>query len=208
LVEEMWPRYGSFPGFNPIVELSLTFHNQVVGANGQRQAMFIENTHGLAEKILRNYDLAETDSALIASSSGCNVVPIEIAEIFKEKKIRVVAIISRNHSDSSDSRHRSGKKLQDFADLVLDTGAPTGDAMVKIDGIDTPVSPGSTVGGCMLINAIKAEVADRLTKAGQPPNVLTAGAIVGKERALKLFEAAYDEHSRRLAKLYENLGND
>ena len=42
MVEEMWPRYGSFPGFNPIVELSLTHHTQVVGANGQRQAMFLE----------------------------------------------------------------------------------------------------------------------------------------------------------------------
>ncbi|MFN5813827.1 MAG: SIS domain-containing protein, partial [Bacteroidota bacterium] len=55
MVEEMWPRYGSFPGFNPIVELSLTFHNLVVGANGQRQAMFLENVSGLAERILRNY---------------------------------------------------------------------------------------------------------------------------------------------------------
>src|SRR5262245_49490501 len=55
LVEEMWPRYGSFPGFNPIVELSLTFHNLVVGANGQRQAMFLENVTGLAERILRNF---------------------------------------------------------------------------------------------------------------------------------------------------------
>ena len=208
LVEEMWPRYGSFPGFNPIVELSLTFHNQVVGANGQRQAMFLENTHGLAEKILRNYDLTKTDSALIASSSGCNVVPIEIAQGFKDKGIKVVAIISREHSESSESRHKSEKKLQDFSDLVLDTGAPKGDAMTEIDGLDTPVSPGSTVGGCMIINAIKAEVADRLTKAGQPPNVLTAGAIAGKERATELFEAAYDEHSRRLAKLYENLGKE
>ena len=208
LVEEMWPRYGSFPGFNPIVELSLTFHNQVVGANGQRQAMFLENTHGLAEKILRNYDLTKTDSALIASSSGCNVVPIEIAQGFKDKGIKVVAIISREHSESSESRHKSEKKLQDFSDLVLDTGAPEGDAMTEIDGLDSPVSPGSTVGGCMIINAIKAEVADRLTKAGQPPNVLTAGAIAGKERATELFEAAYDEHSRRLAKLYENLGKE
>ena len=208
LVEEMWPRYGSFPGFNPIVELSLTFHNQVVGANGQRQAMFLENTHGLAEKILRNYDLTKTDSALIASSSGCNVVPIEIAQGFKDKGIKVVAIIRKEHSESSESRHKSEKKLQDFSDLVLDTGAPKGDAMIEIDGLDTPVSPGSTVGGCMIINAIKAEVADRLTKAGQPPNVLTAGAIVGKERATELFEAAYDEHSRRLAKLYENLGKE
>ena len=55
MVEEMWPRYGSFPGFNPIVELSLTFHNLVVGANGQRQAMFLENVPGLAERILRNF---------------------------------------------------------------------------------------------------------------------------------------------------------
>ena len=46
LVEEMWPRYGSFPGFNPIVELSMTFHNLVTGANGQRQAMFLENRSG------------------------------------------------------------------------------------------------------------------------------------------------------------------
>ena len=54
-VEEMFPRYGSYPGFNPIVELSMTFHTQVVGANGQRQAMFIERTPGLAEVILGNF---------------------------------------------------------------------------------------------------------------------------------------------------------
>ena len=208
MVEEMWPRYGSFPGFNPIVELSLTFHNSVVGANGQRQAMFLENTPGLAERILRNYDLSPIDSALVASSSGCNVVPIEIAQEFQQRGVKVVALISRQHSEASESRHESGKKLHDFADLVLDTGAPVGDAMTAIDGMDTPVSPGSTVGGCMLVNALKAEIAAQLVKAGQPPKVLTAGAIVGDERATELFEAAYDEHARRLAKLYENLGND
>src|SRR3982750_541923 len=85
LVEEMWPRYGSFPGFNPIVELSLTFHNLVVGANGQRQAMFLENVPGLAERILRNFELSAEDSALVISSSGCNVVPIEMAQIFRER---------------------------------------------------------------------------------------------------------------------------
>ena len=208
MVEEMWPRYGSFPGFNPIVELSLTFHNSVVGANGQRQAMFLENTPGLAKRILRNYDLSPIDSALVASSSGCNVVPIEIAQEFQQRGVKVVALISRQHSEASESRHESGKKLHDFADLVLDTGAPVGDAMTAIDGMDTPVSPGSTVGGCMLVNALKAEIAAQLVKAGQPPKVLTAGAIVGDERATELFEAAYDEHARRLAKLYENLGND
>src|SRR3712207_3943173 len=83
MVEEMWPRYGSFPGFNPIVELSLTFHNLVVGANGQRQAMFLENVPGLADRILRNFDLSPQDSALVISSSGTNIVPIEMAELVK-----------------------------------------------------------------------------------------------------------------------------
>src|SRR5262245_60324696 len=60
-VEEMFPRYGSYPGFNPIVELSLTFHTQVVGANGQRQAMAIERTPGLAAAILADYELRPSD---------------------------------------------------------------------------------------------------------------------------------------------------
>jgi uncharacterized phosphosugar-binding protein len=206
MVEEMWPRYGSFPGFNPIVELSLSFHNLVVGANGQRQAMFLENVSGLAARILRNFDLTPQDSALVISSSGCNVVPIEIAEEFQRRGVRVVAIVSRAHSDASTSRRDDGRKLQDFADLTLDTSAPPGDAMVRVPGLDTPVAPGSTVGGCLLVNAIKAEVAARLSAAGQPPKVLTAAALVGAERATELFESAYDEHARRLAKLYENLG--
>jgi len=206
LVEEMWPRYGSFPGFNPIVELSLSFHNMVVGPNGQRQAMFLENVSGLAERILRNFDLSPRDSALVASSSGCNIVAIEIAECFQKQGIKVVAIISRKHSEASTSRHASGRKLQDFADLVLDTGAPVGDAMVHVEGLKTSVAPGSTIGGCLLVNAMKAEVAERLTRAGQPPKVLTAGALVGPEKSAALFESAYDEHARRLAKLYQNLG--
>jgi uncharacterized phosphosugar-binding protein len=206
MVEEMWPRYGSFPGFNPIVELSLSFHNLVVGANGQRQAMFLENVSGLAERILRNFGLSSQDSALVISSSGCNLVPIEMAEQFQRRGIRVVAIVSQRHLEASASRHPQGRKLTDFADLALDTGAPVGDAMVKLDGLDTPVAPGSTVGGCLLVNCIKAEVAGRLTAAGHPPKVLSAGAVVGAQRAIDLFESAYDEHAHRLAQLYSGVG--
>src|SRR6187549_2024072 len=203
MVEEMWPRYGSFPGFNPIVELSLTFHNLVVGANGQRQAMFLENIPGLAERILRNFDLSKQDSALIVSSSGCNIVPIEMAELFKKEGIPVVAVLTQQHSEKSKSKRADGKKLGDFADIILDTGAPVGDAMVYVDGLDTPVSPGSTVGGAMIINCIKAETARLLTAAGQPPKVLSGAAVVGEKRAVELFEGAYDEHAHRLARLYE-----
>lgn len=205
MVEEMWPRYGSFPGFNPIVELSLTFHNPVVGANGQRQAMFLENVPGLAGRILRNFDLKPVDTALVVSSSGCNVVPIEMAEGFQQKDIKVVALVSQAHLDASTSKRPDGKKLTDFADLVLDTGAPIGDSMVYVPGLDTPVAPGSTLGGVLIVNSIKAEIAKRLTEAGQPPKVLTAGAIVGSERATELFEVAYDEHAHRLARLFENV---
>lgn len=206
MVEEMWPRYGSFPGFNPIVELSLTFHNLVVGANGQRQAMFLENVEGLAERILRNFDITTDDSALIISSSGSNIVPIEMAELFQQKKVKLVAIITKQHAAASTSKRKDGKKLGDFADLVLDTGAPAGDAMVYIPGLETPVAPGSTVGGALLINTIKAEVARLLTEAGHPPKVLTAGCIVGAEKARTLFESAYDEHAHRLAELYAGAG--
>ena len=205
-VEEMWPRYGSFPGFNPIVELSLTFHNLVVGANGQRQAMFLENTSGLAERILRNFDLKETDTALIISSSGCNIVPIEMAELFQQNKIKVVSIITKEHSEKSTSKRADGKKLSDFSDLILNTGAPVGDAIVSVPGLDTPVAPGSTVGGALLINCIKAELAALLTKAGKPPKVLSGAVVVGKEKAEALFESAYDEHAWNMAKLYENVG--
>jgi uncharacterized phosphosugar-binding protein len=161
---------------------------------------------GLAARILRNFDLSPLDSALVVSSSGCNVVPIEMAEEFQRRGVKVVAVISRRHSEASTSQRADGKKLQDFADLVLDTGAPVGDAMVTVPGLETPVAPGSTVGGCLLVNSIKAEVARRLTEAGQPPKVLTAGALVGRARATEIFEAAYDEHARRLAMLYKDIG--
>ena len=131
---------------------------------------------------------------------------MEIAEEFRRRGVRVVAIVSRAHAEASRTNHPRGLKLMDCADLVLDTGAPTGDALLRIPGLDTPVSPGSTIGGALLVNAIKAEVAARLTAAGRPPKVLTAPALVGAERSAQLFEAAYDEHARRLARLYENVG--
>ncbi len=206
MVEELWPRYGSFPGFNPIVELSLTFHNLVVGANGQRQAMFLENVSGLAERILRNFDIQSVDCALIISSSGTNVVPVEMAELFQQKNVKVVSVITKKHSEQSDSKRADGKKLADFSDLILDTGAPAGDSMIHVPGLETPVSPGSTVGGAVIINCIKAEVARLLTEAGQAPLVLTAPTVVGKERATQLFERAYDDHAHRLARLYQHVG--
>ena len=158
MVEEMWPRYGSFPGWNPIVELSLSFHNLVVGANGQRQAMFLENVSGLANRILRNFDLSDQDTALIISSSGCNVVPIEMAEEFQQRGIKVVALVTQKHLDASTTRDARGKKLTDFADIILDTSSQVArlagaaqrrrpnDRIVEIDlAMKRSILPGATV---------------------------------------------------------------
>ena len=76
----------------------------------------------------------------------------------------------------------------------------------KIEGLETPVSPGSTIGSCMIINSIKAELANILTKAGHPPKVLTAGAVIGVEKATEIFQAAYDEHAHRIAGMYAKVG--
>ena len=110
MVEEMWPRYGSYPGWNPIVELSLTFHNLTTGANGQRQAMFLENVSGFAARILRNFDLSEGDSALVISSSGTNLVPVEMAEEFQERGVKVCLLYT-----SPSPRDQRGSRMPSSA---------------------------------------------------------------------------------------------
>jgi uncharacterized phosphosugar-binding protein len=116
---------------------------------------------------------------------------------------KVVAIVTREHLAASQSKRPDGKKLHDFADLVLDNGAIAGDAMIRIPGMDMPVSPGSTVGSVMLINTLKAELANILTLRGCPPKALVATCLVGKEKAEQVFNQAYDEHSTRMAALFD-----
>ena len=97
-VEELFPRYGSYPGFAPLVELSMTFHTQVVGANGQRQAMAIERVEGFAATILANFRLRPTDAAIVFSAGGTTAVPIEMAMGFRAAGLRVIAVTSVEHS--------------------------------------------------------------------------------------------------------------
>jgi len=204
-VEEMFPRYGSYPGFNPMVELSMTYHTQVVGANGQRQAMFIERMPGLAEAILANYELRPTDVMIVFSASGLSAVPIEMALGARDRGLTVVAVTSVAQSLAGEPRHEAGRLL-DVADLVLDLGTPPGDALVEIDGLDTPVAPGSTVAAVVLVNEIKAQTAALLVERGAMPPVLTSAAIVGPEASARLFDDAYAEHARRYARSLRGSG--
>lgn len=201
-IEEIFPRHGSFPGFHPIVELSLTFHTQVVGANGQRQAMLIEKMEGLGETILNNFVFRPSDVFMVFSNSGVNNVIMEVAQGAKRRGMAVIGVVSVDHMQASPPKHKSGHSLGDVADLILDNCTPKGDALVTIDGLAEPVGPGSTVGYAVIVNALKSRVAELLTLAGKPPLVLTSSVICGAEKSAQLFDDAYNDYRRRVRAVY------
>jgi uncharacterized phosphosugar-binding protein len=202
MVEEMFPRHGSFPGFHPIVELSLTYHNQVVGDNGQRQAMFLEHVEGLAKVILRNFTISKPDSFIIFSHSGVNQVVIEMALEVKARGLPLIAVVSVGHCQAARPQHSSGKRLIDLADVVIDNCAPAGDAMVHVPGLADPVGPGSTIGGAAAVNAIKCLVAEKLTARGKPPLVLTSSYFIGEEQSHRQFDQVYDDYRSRIQRVF------
>jgi uncharacterized phosphosugar-binding protein len=201
-VEEVFPRYGSFPGFHPIVELSLTNHTQVVGANGQRQAMTIERMEGLGESILNNFVFRDYDVMIVFSTSGNKGVPVDVALGAKARGLTVIAVIAAAYSAVIASEHSSGRKLADIADLVIDNGALPGDSMVDVPGVDARVGPGSTIGNTAVVNALKVLVAEDLAARGQPPLVLASAFELGAEASRARFEAAYDDYRDRVKVVY------
>ena len=199
-VEEMFPRYGSYPGFSPMIELSMTHIGQVVGSSGQRQAMFIERVPGLAEVILSNFEFGAHDVMLIFSASGLTAVPVEMARGARARGLRVIGVTSIAQSMSAEPDAAAGSRLLDEVDLVVDLCTPAADALSIIDGLETPVGPGSTIAAVAIVNSIKVRVAELLVEQGRMPAVLTRSAIVGRERSSELFEQAYREHARRFAR--------
>jgi len=101
---------------------------------------------------------------------------------------------------SSDVDAVVGSRLLDEADLVIDLCAPHADALIDIKGLDTPVGPGTTVTAVAIVNSIKVRTAELLTERGLMPPVITRASVVGAERSRDLFDSAYREHSRRLAR--------
>jgi len=199
-VEEMFPRYGSYPGFNPIVELSMTFHTQVVGANGQRQAMFIERVPGLAEVILSNFAFGPRDVMIVFSASGLSAVPVEMARGARARGLRVIAVTSVAQSLAAEPDPAVGSRLLDEANLVIDLCTPPADALCAVEGLDTPVGPGSTMAAVAIVNSLKVRTAELLVERGAMPPVITRASVVGTERSRALFDAAYREHARRIAR--------
>jgi uncharacterized phosphosugar-binding protein len=198
-IEEMFPRYGSFPGFNPIGELSMTFHTQIVGANGQRQAMFIERIEGFADQILANWILKPQDILIVFSVNGKSAVPLEMARGARVAGIKTIAVTSVAQNKDGDPTHSSGTTLIDHADLVIDLCTPIGDALVAVPDLETRVGPGSTVTAIAIVNEIKVQTADLLVRGGQKPPVITSSSVVGPVESKRLFDSAYAEHARRIS---------
>jgi uncharacterized phosphosugar-binding protein len=201
-LEEMFPRHGSFPGFHPIVELSLTYHNQIVGANGQRQAMFLEHVEGLGKAIMRNFVFAAPDCFIIFSNSGINEVIVEVALEAKAHAMPLIAVVSVEHCLASPPKHPSGKRLTDIADITIDNCTPAGDALVRVQGLADPVGPGSTIGAAAVANALKCLIASELAAGGQPPLVLTSAYFIGSEASQRQFDAVYDDYRDRMKRVY------
>src|ERR1700694_3560078 len=126
LCEEMTPRQGCFVGWHTIVELGLTFHNAIVGANGLRQSLHLEKTPGYAEQILRNFAFGPKDVLIVISTSGIREIIIEMALGARQRGLKVIGLCSREHCEQAKPAHSSGKKLMDVSDGAVDNGRSGG----------------------------------------------------------------------------------
>src|SRR6266852_3206438 len=206
MCEEMTPRQGCFVGWHTIVELGLTFHNQIVGPNGLRQSLHLEKTPGYAEQILRNFAFGPHDVLIIVSTSGIREVIIEMAEGARRRGLAVIGVVSRVHCAQAKPAHSSGKKLIDVADVILDNGAPVGDTLVDLEGSAQKTGPFSTLGGAMVMNMLRCEVAQRLVNRGIEPVFLPSHQFVGSRTVEDQLEYFYAQYARRVAPLYGRQG--
>jgi uncharacterized phosphosugar-binding protein len=202
MCEEMTPRQGCFVGWHTIVELGLTFHNLIVGPNGLRQSLHLEKTLGYAEQILRNFAFGPHDVMIVISTSGIREVIIEMAEGARQRGLAVIGVVSRAHCEQSRPAHPSGKKLIDVADVILDNGAPVGDSLLTLEGSQNKTGPFSTIGGAMLMNLLRCEVAQRLVDQGMEPVFLPSHQFVGSRTVEEQLEYFYTQYAGRVAPLY------
>jgi uncharacterized phosphosugar-binding protein len=206
LCEEMTPRQGCFVGWHTLVELGLTFHNQIVGPNGLRQSLHLEKTPGYAEQILRNFAFGPHDVLMVISTSGIREVIIEMAEGAKERGLPVIGVVSRDHCEQAQPAHASGKKLLDVADVILDNGAPVGDCLLPLEGSRGRTGPFSTLGGALVMNLLRCEVAQRLVDRGIEPVFLPSHQFAGSRTVEEQLEVFYAQYARRVAPLYARQG--
>jgi uncharacterized phosphosugar-binding protein len=182
MAEEVFHRAGGLFAFNAMLDVNLT-------SFGTLKAGMVERTEGYAPVILDSFDVRPGEVVVVVSNSGINPVPIELAIEARKRDAKVIAITSAGNYRMAASRHSSGQKLADVADLTIDSRVPAGDAILTLDGLDAPVAASSTVLGAALMNAIVAQTAEALLAAGrQPPVIVSMNVPGGDERNAELTE--------------------
>jgi uncharacterized phosphosugar-binding protein len=155
----------------------------------------LERDESLAAPLLELTGARSGDVFLIASNSGINGSVVELASLVRERGHPVIAITSLTHSTSVDSRHSSGRKLYELADVVLDTGAPAGDATIDIaPGIATGAV--SSLAGVVLVQMLTEGVCRRLHEAGREPYVYRSMNLPGSDETNARLEEKYSGRVR------------
>jgi uncharacterized phosphosugar-binding protein len=203
MCEEMTPRQGCYAGFVALVELALSNHAAIVGANGLRAPLYLENYEGYAEQILRSFQFGPRDGFIVISTSGIRPVIVEAAMGAQKRGLPVIAIVSKAHCEQAKAAHSSGKKLTDCADLVIDNQCPPGDCVVELEGLEWRTGPVSTITGAMIINMIRCSTAELLLARGIRPVLLPSHQFVGNTSAAAQLEAFYEAYRKSLKHLYE-----
>jgi uncharacterized phosphosugar-binding protein len=158
----------------------------------------LERDPAVAHRLYELAPIKPDDIFVVASNSGVNGVIVEFALLVKERGHTLIAITSLAHSAAVASRHPSGRRLADIADLVLDNGAPYGDAALPVPG-GGAVGAISSITAALLVQQLVTEVVARLVAAGEtPPIYLSANVPEGDAHNNEL-EARYAGRIRRTA---------
>lgn len=141
----------------------------------------MERLSGYAQALLDNTPIQAGDVLLLVSVSGRNAVPVEMAQIASERGIRVIGITSHRYAQAVTSRHPSGKKMHDFAEVILDNKVPHGDAVLAAEGIPQKFCPASGVTSTALLHALVGATIEALLERGVIPPVFLAANVDGGE---------------------------
>jgi uncharacterized phosphosugar-binding protein len=198
-VEEMYPRIGGFVGFHSMVELPLTFFTRIIGEMGVRQFLFLEGAEGYGYRIMDSYDFDPRDTMWIFSHSGINAVNIDVALRAKALGMKVVVCGAQSAFQAKASRHSSGKKLFEIADVVVDNCTDAVDASVGVKNHQDKIGPVSTISFVTLVWMIVTTVAEELVERGVKLWIHPSHNVPGDTTAHERLDAALREYKRRIA---------
>ena len=177
-VQDMFPRYGAFAGFRPLMDMRLMWTN-VIGSGGAKGLLWLERREGYAAILFENEPIRRGDVMLVFSHGGLNAAGIEVLQEAKKRGLTTVAITSMDNYRKRAASHSSGKKLADIADYVIDNCVPAEDALVEVQGWKAPVAAGSTVSTVTIAMAIIAQVGADLSERGKNPPVFVSPNVPG-----------------------------